>query len=258
MGNKTDLLKGKVALVTGAAGGIGKGIAEVYGEHGAHVVALDLNEEVAKALSNAIASAGGQESLGMKCDITNPASVGSCIDTVLEKFGEINVLVNNAAVLLPHNIIDFPLGDWQNTFRVNVEGTFIVSQAVARQMIKQGKGGSMITISSIAANKADPKHSAYSASKSAVITFSRVMALELGEHNIRCNCILPGATMTPMLESAFENVPGLREDLRGRNVLGKFATPRDQANAAVFLASDLASHVTGEYLIVSGGEFMNA
>ena len=125
-------------------------------------------------------------------------------------------------------------------------------------MIRQGKGGAIISIASCSANKADRKHAAYSATKSAVITFSRVLALECGQYGIRANCILPGATDSEMLRGVFENVPGIREELLSRTALGKFATPRDQANAAVFLASDMASHITGEYLIVSGGDFMNA
>ena len=139
-----------------------------------------------------------------------------------------------------------------------MEGTFLCSQAAARQMIEQGDGGCIINIASASARKADRKHAAYSASKGAIITFMRILALELGEYGIRANAILPGATETEMLQGVFEQVPGIREELIAKTVLGKLGTPRDQANAAVFLASDMGSHITGEYLIVSGGEFMNA
>ena len=108
------------------------------------------------------------------------------------------------------------------------------------------------------ARKADPKHAAYSSSKAAVVCFTRILALELGGHGIRANAIPPGPTETEMLQGVFDEVPGIREALIGRTVLGKLGHPRGQANAAVFLASDLASHITGEHLIVSGGEFMNA
>jgi NAD(P)-dependent dehydrogenase (short-subunit alcohol dehydrogenase family) len=125
-------------------------------------------------------------------------------------------------------------------------------------MICQGGGGCIINIASCSARKADPKHAAYSSSKAAVIEFTRILALELGEHGIRANAILPGATETRMLQGVFEQVPGIRQELLARTALGRLAQPRDQANAAVFLASDLAGHITGEYLVVSGGEFMNA
>jgi 3-oxoacyl-[acyl-carrier protein] reductase len=259
METKMELLAGKVALVTGAARGIGRGIAEVFAEQGAHVVVLDILEVEARSVVDGIQSAGGPEALALRLDVTDPDNVQSAIEEVVDKFGRIDILVNNAGIIRNHLIVDFPLEDWQQIFKVNVEGTFLCSQAVARQMIQQGTGGAIINISSCAANKADRKHAAYSASKAAVITFTRILALELGEYGIRANAILPGATgPTDMLRDVFEKVPGIREELIAKTTLGKLATPRDQANAALFLASDLASHITGEYLVVSGGEFMNA
>jgi NAD(P)-dependent dehydrogenase (short-subunit alcohol dehydrogenase family) len=253
------LLQDKVALVTGGARGIGEGIATVFAEHGAHVVILDMLEEQAQSIADAIKAAGGPEAMVVPCDITNPDDVQKAVNTAVERFGRVDVLVNNAGIMRNHYIVDFPLEDWQAVFKVNVEGTFLCTQAVARQMIKQGDGGVIVNISSCAANKADRKHAAYSATKAAVINFTRITALELGEYGIRANAILPGATgPTPMLEDVFANVPGIEQELIDKTTLGKLATPRDQANAAVFLASDMAGHITGEYLIVAGGEFMNA
>jgi NAD(P)-dependent dehydrogenase (short-subunit alcohol dehydrogenase family) len=252
------LLANRVALVTGAARGIGRAIAEAYAEHGAHVVVTDIVADGARAVADAINAADSPKAVAVTLDVSDPESVQGAIDKTVAEFGRINILVNNAAILRAHYIVDFPLEDWQAIFRVNMEGTFLCSQAAARQMVQQGDGGCIINVSSAAANKADPKHAAYSASKAAVVCFTRVLALELGEYGIRANAILPGATETEMLRGMFEQVPGMREVLIGRTVLGKLADPRDQANAAVFLASDLASHITGEYLLVAGGEFMNA
>ena len=137
-----------------------------------------------------------------------------------------------------------------------MRGTFLCSQVVARQMIRQ-RGGCILDISSASGKKADRQGSAYCASKSAVIGFTRVLALELGPYAIRANAILPGATDTEMVRELFAQLPGVREELLAKTPLGKMATPRDQANAAVFLASNLASHITGEQLVVSGGEFMD-
>jgi NAD(P)-dependent dehydrogenase (short-subunit alcohol dehydrogenase family) len=160
--------------------------------------------------------------------------------------------------LKAHTIVDFPLKDWQDVFKVNMEGTFLCSQAAVRAMINQGRGGCIINIASASSRKADRKHAAYSASKAAIVCFTRILALEVGEYGIRANAILPGATLTGMLEGVFEKVPGIKQELIDKTILGKLGDPRDQANAAVFLASDMASHITGEHLIVSGGEFMNA
>lgn len=251
------LVDGKVTLVTGAASGIGQAVAEGYAGQGARVGVGDINPERAEAVASGIREAGGA-AIAIELDVSNPQSVQQAIETMVGEFGRLDILINNAGILRAHWIVDFPLEDWQAIFRVNSEGTFLCSQAAARQMIRQGEGGSIINIASASARKADAKHSAYSASKAAVVCFTRILALELGEHGIRANAILPGATETPMLQNVFDSVPGIREDLIGKTVLRKLGAPRDQANAALFLGSELASHITGEHLIVSGGEFMNA
>lgn len=252
------LLKNKVALVTGAAKGIGRVIAETFAEHGAYVVVADIIEEGAKEIADRINSKGSPKAIAVTLDVSNPKEVESAFEQTIREFGKIDILINNAAILKAHLIIDFPLKDWQDVFRVNMQGTFLCSQAAIRLMIKQGKGGCIINIAAASARKADRKHAAYSSSKAAIICFTRILALELGEYGIRANAILPGATLTEMLQDVFDKVPGIREELIAKTALGKLGDPQDQANAALFLASDLASHITGEYLIVSGGEFMNA
>ena len=254
-----ELADGKVVMITGAARGIGKGIANVFGKNGAHVVVCDIKDDDSKRVVHAAEEQHGKKGLAVHLDVTDPESINDAVAQVIEEFGHIDVLVNNAGLMRNHYIVDFPLADWQAVFRVNMEGTFLCSQAVAKEMLKNNRGGCIINISSCAANKADLKHSAYSASKAAIITFTRVAALELGQYGIRVNAILPGATgPTDMLQAVFQNVPGIEQELISKTTLGKLATPEDQGNAALFLASDLASHITGEYLIVAGGEFMNA
>jgi NAD(P)-dependent dehydrogenase (short-subunit alcohol dehydrogenase family) len=250
-------LADKVALVTGARRGIGRAIAETYAEHGAHVVVTDLLVDEIRAVVTAIHAASGPRAIAMMLDVSDPCQVQQAVDAAAAEFGRIDILVNNAGVLRPHLILDMPLEDWELTYRVNVRGMFLCSQAVARQMIRQGGGGCIISIASAAGKKADREHAAYSSSKSAMIGLTRVLALELGQYGIRANVILPGATDTEMLRSATAKVPGMMEELLAKTVLHKIAAPRDQANAAVFLASDLASHITGEQLVVSGGEFMD-
>lgn len=253
----TKLLMDKVALVTGAGRGIGRAIAEVYAEHGAHVAVTDILVDQAQAVADGINAAGGPKAVALRLDVTDPEGVQQAVGATVAEFGQIDILVNNAGIHYGHFIVDFPLEDWEAVFAVNMRGTFLCSQAAARQMIKQGNGGCIINISSASGKKPDPKGAAYCASKSAIIGFTRVLALELGQYGIRANAILPGATDTEMLQEVVDRVPGFRAELLAKTPLGKMATPRDQANAFVFLASDLASHITGEQLVVSGGEFMD-
>jgi len=252
-----NLLTDKVALVTGAGRGIGRAIAEAYAEHGAHVAVTDILADQAQAVADGINAAGGPRAIALYLDVTDPESVQQAVDATVAEYGRIDILVNNAGIYRGHPIVDFPLEDWDLVFQVNVRGMFLCSQAVARQMIRQGSGGCIINISSASGKKADPNGAAYCASKSAVIGLTRVLALELGQYGIRANVILPGATDTKMLWEVVGGVPGFKEELLARTPLGRMATPHDQANAAVFLASDLASHITGEQLVVSGGEFMD-
>jgi NAD(P)-dependent dehydrogenase (short-subunit alcohol dehydrogenase family) len=256
-----DLLSGKVALVTGAARGIGRAIAEVYAEHSARVTVADILLGDAQAVAEKINASGtadvpGPRSIAVQLDVADPGSVQRAVDDTVAAFGRLDILVNNAGIHRGHLIVDFPLEDWDEVFAVNIRGAFLCSQAAARQMIEQGDGGCILSMSSASGKKPDPKGAAYCASKSAVIGFTRVLALELGPYGIRANAVLPGATDTKMLRDVVDRVPGLMDELVDRTVLDKIATPRDQANAFLFLASDLASHITGEQLVVSGGEFM--
>jgi len=251
------LLEGKVALITGAGRGIGKVIAEIFVKQGAKVVVGDIKEEWVNNLAAALNQKRADTAVAIHLDISDPKSVDSAVNTAVETFGQLNVLVNNAGIHRSHPFLDYPIEDFDLVYSVNARGTFLCSQAAAKQMVKQEKGGSIICIASASGKKPDPGGTAYNSSKSAVIGLTRIMALELGEFNIRVNCILPGATDTEMLRGVFEAEPGLKKILEERTPLGKMARPEDQANAAVFLASELASHITGEQLVVAGGEFMD-
>jgi NAD(P)-dependent dehydrogenase (short-subunit alcohol dehydrogenase family) len=252
-----NLLEGKVALITGAGRGIGKAIAQVFVRQGAKVVVGDVNQEWVAKTADEINVFSPGSAASVILDVSDPDSVAKALSTVINKYGKLDILINNAGIHRSHTFIDFPLEDFDLVYGVNVRGNFLCSQAAAKQMISQGHGGCIISMSSASGKKADPGGTAYNSSKSAVIGLTRIMALELGKYGIRVNCILPGATDTEMLRGVFEAEPGLEKILEERTPLGKMALPEDQANAAVFLASDLASHITGEQLVVSGGEFMD-
>ena len=252
----TGLLSGKVALVTGAARGIGRAIATAFAEQGAQVAVSDLLLDGAQAVTGEIDEAGGPRAIALRLDVADAESVRQAVAATVAEFGRLDILANNAGIHRGHLIVDFPLDDWEAVFAVNVRGALLCSQAAARQMIAQGEGGCIINMSSASGKKPDQKGAAYCASKSAIIGLTRVLALELGQYGIRANAVLPGATDTQMLREVVDRVPGLMDELVARTTLNRIATPRDQANAFVFLASDLASHITGEQLVVSGGEFM--
>jgi NAD(P)-dependent dehydrogenase (short-subunit alcohol dehydrogenase family) len=250
------LLSDKVALVTGAARGIGRAIAIAFAEQGAYVAVADLLLDGGQAVTREIDDAGGPRAIALYLDVADPESVRQAVAAVVVEFGRLDILVNNAGIHRGHLIVDFPLDDWEAVFAINVRGALLCSQAAAKQMITQGEGGCILNMSSASGKKPDQKGAAYCASKSAIIGLTRVLALELGQYGIRANAILPGATDTQMLREVVDRVPGLMDELVTRSLLNRIATPRDQANAFVFLASDLASHITGEQLVVSGGEFM--
>ena len=252
------LLEGKVALITGAARGIGRAIAEVYADHGAKVAIGDLRLEECRQVVKGINALYPGSAIAVDLDVTVPKTITNAVESTVAAFGELNILVNDAGIHRPHYIIDFPVEDWDLVYSINVRGTFLCTQAAALQMIKQGKGGCIINISSASGKKPDPQGAAYCSSKSAIIGFTRVAALEFGKYRIRANAILPGATNTEMLQGLIRDVPGLIEELVDKTPMGRMAEPRDQANAAVFLASDLASHITGDAIVVSGGEFMDS
>jgi len=251
------LLAGKCAIVTGAARGIGRAIAAEFCRQGAKVLLTDVNEELGARAATRLDSAGCSRAVFRRMDVTDEESVEEAFQFAIAEFGLVDILVNNAAILVAQEVKDFPVSDWRRVVDVNLTGAFICARAAVRHMIARGIKGVVLNVASASSRKADAKHAAYSASKAAMIAFARVLALEVGGYGIRVNSLLPGATETEMLADVFSRVQGLRDDIINKTVLGRLGQPQDQANAAVFLCSDLASHVTGEYLIVSGGEFFN-
>lgn len=249
------LLKDKVAIVTGAAQGIGKAIARIYSEHGAAVVLCDLQEEKVKNAAEEIQKITGNKTVSMVVDVTNKAQIEECVSKVMDMFGRIDILVNNAGILKHALILDMAEKDWDRIFEVNVKGTFLFTQVVGRIMSKQGRG-KIINMSSCSGKKPTMEEGAYCASKSAIIGLTRVTALELGIYGINCNAICPGATDTEMVRSTFLTSPEIEKEWIDKTALKRLGKPEDMAKVALFLASELSDHITGEALIVSAGEIM--
>lgn len=249
------LLKDKVAIVTGAQQGIGRGIAEMFVQHGGSVSLWDLSEQKLKDVAESIASVAGQRVSYSVVDITKATDVASAVEAVVNAFGRIDIVVNNAGVLKRVALLEMNEKDWDLVFSVNVKGTFLVTREVGKIMVRQ-RGGKIINISSCSGKKPDALQAAYNSSKSAIIGLTRVTALELGPHGVSCNAICPGATDTEMVRSSFLTSPKVERDWIEKTALKRLGTPQDVAKVAVFLASNLSDHITGEALIVSGGEIM--
>ncbi len=240
-------LQGKVAIITGAARGIGRETALLFAAEGAKVVICDLlaeGEEVAEE----IRSRGG-EAIFYKLDVTDRESVKRMVNTVTERYGRIDILVNNAGITRDAQFLKMTEGDWDKVIAVNLKGVFNVTQAVAPVMVAQGKG-KIVNAASVVALYGNFGQTNYVASKAGVIGMTKVWARELGRKGINVNAVAPGFIQTEMTAKVPERVLQM---MRERTPLGRLGTPRDVAYAYLFLASDESDYVNGAVLSVDGG-----
>ncbi len=240
-------LSGKVALVTGAASGIGAAIARAFVTKGARVAVLDVNAELAGAKAAEL----GSNARAFVCDVTDPASVNAAIDGAKTFFGHIDIAVNSAGVVFLAPAEDLPLDSWTRTIDINLKGSFLVTQAVGREMIAAGKGGRIINLASQAGTVAIEEHVAYCASKFGVIGMSKTFAAEWGKHAITVNTLSPTIVLTELGKKAWAGEKG--DAARKRIPTGRFAFPEEIAAAAIFLASAGADMINGADLLIDGG-----
>jgi 3-oxoacyl-[acyl-carrier protein] reductase len=243
------LLEGKTVIITGASRGIGKGIAEVFARHGANIAfTYQSSDEKAKALEKEL-SANGCKVKGYKSDASNFDAAQKLADAVIEEFGSIDVLVNNAGITKDNLLMRMSEADFDSVMRVNMKSVFNLTKAVMRPMLKQRKG-SIINMSSVVGVNGNAGQANYSASKAAIIGFTKSVALELGSRNIRCNAIAPGFIETEMTEAlGEEQVNAWRNSIP----LKRCGTTEDIANTTLFLACDMSAYITGQVLNVCGG-----
>ncbi|MER5433855.1 2,3-dihydro-2,3-dihydroxybenzoate dehydrogenase [Streptomyces sp. NPDC002588] len=253
----------RLALVTGAAGGIGEAVARVLGERGVAVAAVDrdaeqLGEVIGKLGADALPVAP------FPADVTDAAAVEAVVAEIEKRLGPVDYLVNAAGVLRLGEVSTFSDDDWASTFAVNTTGVFHLSRAVVSRMVPRGRGA-VVTVASNAAATPRSGMAAYAASKAAAEMFTKSLGLEVARHGIRCNIVAPGSTDTPMLSSMWHDDSGPRATLAGNLdafrvgiPLGKLAQPKDVARAVAFLLSDQASHITLHTLTVDGGAALGA
>jgi 3-oxoacyl-[acyl-carrier protein] reductase len=246
------LLEGKVAIITGASRGIGKGIAALFVAQGAKVAfTYASSDEKARALEAELSANGGIVK-GFKSDAADFNAAQELVDQVVAEFGTVDILVNNAGITRDTLLMRMSEEQWDEVIRVNLKSVFNLSKAVIKPMLK-AKSGSVINMSSIVGVTGNAGQANYAASKAGIIGFTKSMAAELGSRNIRCNAIAPGFIETEMTGALDEKVV---QQWRDSIPLKRGGTPEDIANATLFLASDMSAYVTGQTLHVCGGMHM--
>lgn len=254
-------LTGKVAVVTGAASGIGKEIALTYARAGANIVILDLKVEAAQAVADEIQGLG-VDALGLEADVSNEQQVDSAIEKAANHFKRLDILVSNAGIQIVHPIVDFPFDEWKRLLSIHLDGAFLTTRACMRHMIRAGNGGTILYTGSVHSKEASVLKAPYVAAKHGLIGLAKVVAKEGAEHNIRANVICPGFVRTPLVDKQIPEQAktlGISEDdvikkvMLKETVDGEFTTVEDVADVALFFAAFPSNALTGQSLIVSHG-----
>ncbi|HBM3538131.1 TPA: D-threitol dehydrogenase [Listeria innocua] len=236
----------KVAVVTGAASGIGKAMAELFSDKGAYVVLLDIKEDV----KDVAAQINPSRTLALQVDITKKENIEKVVAEIKKVYPKIDILANSAGVALLEKAEDLPEEYWDKTMELNLKGSFLMAQIIGREMIATG-GGKIVNMASQASVIALDKHVAYCASKAAIVSMTQVLAMEWAPYNINVNAISPTVILTELGKKAWAGQVG--EDMKKLIPAGRFGYPEEVAACALFLVSDAASLITGENLIIDGG-----
>jgi 3-hydroxybutyrate dehydrogenase len=257
-------LNGKVAVVTGAASGIGKQIALTLSAAGAAVAIADLNQDGANAVAEEIKQAGGK-AIGVAMDVTNEEAVNQGIDKVAAEFGSVDILISNAGIQIVNPIENYAFSDWKKMQAIHVDGAFLTTKAALKHMYKDDRGGIVIYMGSVHSHEASPLKSAYVAAKHALLGLARVLAKEGAKHNVRSHVVCPGFVRTPLVDKQIPEQAkelGISEEEVIRNVMlggtvdGIFTTVEDVAQTVLFLSTFPSAALTGQSFIVSHGWFM--
>jgi len=248
------ILQSKRALVTGAASGIGQATSLLFADEGAAVAVADLDDAKCGAVTRRIEEKGGR-GLNITCDVTLADDCRRAVEKTVDTFGGLDILVNNAGIIIRRSVIELDEADWDRVMNVNVKSVYLMSK-FAVPVMQNGGGGNIINTSSGWGLVGGPAAAVYCASKGAVVLLTKAMAIDFGPHHIRVNCLCPGDTATPMLREEARQLASPEVDFMAEAAsrpLGRVGTPEEIARAALFLASDQSSFVTGSVLVADGG-----
>ncbi len=257
-------LEGKICIITGAAGGIGAGIAQRFVKEGAKVAIADINLEIANEMAAKLSAIGPGLAIGLAMDVTNEAAVNDGIAAVVEKWGGVDILVANAGIQIVHKLEDFPFSDWKKMLAIHLDGAFLTSKACLPHMYAKNSGA-IIFMGSVHSKEASPLKSAYVTAKHGLLGLARVISKEGAAHGVRANVICPGFVKTPLVE---KQIPEQAKELGiserevvekimlGKTVDQEFTTIEDVAEIALLFASFPTNALTGQSMVVSHGWFM--
>ena len=257
-------LNGKVALITGAASGLGKAIAELYARHGASVAIADINQDAADAVAAQINATGGK-AIGVAMDVTSEDAVNAGTDQVVAAFGHLDILISNAGVQIINPIDQFAFADWKKMLAIHLDGGFLTTKAALKHMYKDDRGGIVIYMGSVHSHEASKLKAPYVTAKHGLLGLARTLAKEGAPHNVRSHVICPGFVRTPLVEKQIPEqakLLGISEAEVIKNVIlkdtvdGEFTTVQDVAEAALFFAAAKTNAMTGQSIVVSHGWFM--
>ncbi|MBI5256500.1 MAG: SDR family oxidoreductase [Burkholderiales bacterium] len=244
---------GKVALVTGGAGGIGRATALAFAQEGAQVAVVDIHGAAAQAVADEITAAGGQ-AIGIATDVSRGEQVEAMVAQVVARFGRLDIAFNNAAIDIEHEALDKATEEmFDRLMSVNVKGVWLCLKHEIAQMLRQGEGGAIVNTSSIGGQKAAPRQPLYGATKHAVIGLTKAAAIEYGRKGIRVNAVCPGVIRTEMMERAIARAPKRQQYIDRIHPIGRLGEAEDIARAVLFLCSDDAAFILGHPLAVDGG-----
>jgi NAD(P)-dependent dehydrogenase (short-subunit alcohol dehydrogenase family) len=245
-------LEGKRALVTGGARGIGRAIAFALADAGADVAVTSRNGDDAAPVAREL-RAKGRSSIALLLDVRHAVSIRVCFERLDKEWGSLDILVNNAGTIMPQDLVHLDEQSWDTVLDTDLKGLIFVTQAAAERMIAAKRGGRIVNIASIYGVVGRRERVAYSAAKAGVVNATRTVALELAPHGITVNAIGPSLVETDLTRERMRTIPGYRDEEVARTPLGRIGTPEDIASVAVFFASDAASFITGQTLLVDGG-----